>query len=177
MSRLVCPQDPACPVGPDARTCPTHVVYLVPAPDPAEESTGAAGQPPEQTCWQCRHPLPDPAAACCPHCRAGQPPPALALVFPTGTVRLEPGDRADLGRSRRTPHAAVLAAPNISRLHAVAWVDDDGTPWIRDTDSTNGTWVDGEEALPDTPVRLTDGSTLRLAADNRARIFVRSRDQ
>jgi len=198
MSRLVCPYDPACLIGPADRTCPIHLDELVSAepeqsgpspagfPHPAELPPPADAQqpvaPPEtadrtpkpawEACWHCRRTLPDPVAPDCPQCHAAQPGPALALIFSTGTITLEPGERTTLGRSPDTPHAAILAAPNISHLHAVAWVDADGTPWIEDTHSTNGTFVNGEETPPEVPCRLT-GGTLRFGRDNRARIHVR----
>jgi hypothetical protein len=150
------------------------------APGPADGAGGRAGPDPDRvTCWRCQRNLPDPALPQCPQCRAEQPGPALALVFETGVtgvITLERGERTQLGRSRETPHAKILSAPNISQLHAVVWVDDDGAAWIKDTNSTNGTFVNGNEAMPEQQCLLT-GGYLRLGAGNRARIHLRRSDR
>jgi hypothetical protein len=52
-----------------------------------------------------------------------------------------------------------------TRRHALITVDDHGHASIRDENSTNGTFVNGDRLLPGTDVRLVDGDTVRLAAD------------
>jgi pSer/pThr/pTyr-binding forkhead associated (FHA) protein len=41
----------------------------------------------------------------------------------------------------------------------------DGSAWIRDESSTNGTYVDGRKLRPGEAAPLTAASTVRLAAD------------
>ena len=91
----------------------------------------------------------------------------LRLSFPTGNVEVPAGTTVLLGRD---PAESLVAAAfaefeNVSRRHATVTVDDDGHASIRDENSTNGTFVNGDRVLPGTSVRLADGDVLRLAAD------------
>jgi hypothetical protein len=91
----------------------------------------------------------------------------LRLAFPTGNVEVPAGTSLLLGRD---PAESLVAAAfsqfdNISRRHATVTVDDAGYATIRDEQSTNGTFVNGDRVLPGTAVRLADGDTVRLGAD------------
>jgi pSer/pThr/pTyr-binding forkhead associated (FHA) protein len=91
----------------------------------------------------------------------------LRLSFPTGNVEVPAGTTVLLGRD---PAESLVAAAfaefeNVSRRHATVTVDDDGHASIRDENSTNGTFVNGDRVLPGISVRLADGDVLRLAAD------------
>jgi pSer/pThr/pTyr-binding forkhead associated (FHA) protein len=44
-------------------------------------------------------------------------------------------------------------------------MDDDGSAWVEDAGSMNGTFVNGEQLPPATKRRLRDGDELRLASD------------
>jgi len=59
----------------------------------------------------------------------------------------------------------------------VAWVDADGTCRVQDTNSANGTWLDGQELAPGRQVKLTSGAMLRLAENHWAKIYIRGRDR
>jgi pSer/pThr/pTyr-binding forkhead associated (FHA) protein len=61
--------------------------------------------------------------------------------------------------------AAFADFENVSRRHATVMVDDSGRASIRDENSTNGTFVNGDRVLPGVAVRLADGDVVRLAAD------------
>ncbi|WP_164875149.1 FHA domain-containing protein [Streptomyces sp. SS] len=54
---------------------------------------------------------------------------------------------------------------NVSRRHATVGVEADGTAWVRDEHSTNGTFVNAAPLRPGVRAPLRDGDTLRLAAD------------
>ncbi|MDP6445037.1 MAG: sigma 54-interacting transcriptional regulator [Pirellulaceae bacterium] len=54
----------------------------------------------------------------------------------------------------------VLTDPLSSRVHAIAWSDEDGW-WVRDAESRNGTFVNDQKA---DEVRLTPGSILRIGS-------------
>jgi pSer/pThr/pTyr-binding forkhead associated (FHA) protein len=91
----------------------------------------------------------------------------LRLSFPTGNVEVPAGTTVLLGRD---PAESLVAAAfaqyeNVSRRHATVSVDDSGRASIRDENSTNGTFVNGDRVLPGVSVRLADGDVLRLAAD------------
>jgi pSer/pThr/pTyr-binding forkhead associated (FHA) protein len=75
-----------------------------------------------------------------------------------------------LGRSHPSnkiqPHVDLTqygaTASGTSRMHAAIWHDDDGW-WIKDLDSSNGTWINGERAAPQTPYHLAPINHLWLA--------------
>ena len=91
----------------------------------------------------------------------------LRIAFPTGNVEVPAGTSLLIGRD---PQESLVAAAfsgfeNVSRRHATVTVDDHGHATIRDENSTNGTFVNGDRVLPGTAVRLADGDLVRLAAD------------
>jgi pSer/pThr/pTyr-binding forkhead associated (FHA) protein len=91
----------------------------------------------------------------------------LRLAFPTGNVEVPAGTSLLLGRD---PAESLVAAAfsrfdNVSRRHATVTVDDAGYATIRDEQSTNGTFVNGDRVLPGAAVRLADGDIVRLGAD------------
>jgi pSer/pThr/pTyr-binding forkhead associated (FHA) protein len=91
----------------------------------------------------------------------------LRISFPAGNVEVPAGTSVLLGRD---PAESLVAAAfdgcdNVSRRHALITVDDAGHATIRDENSTNGTFVNGDRLLPGVDVRLVDGDTIRLAAD------------
>ena len=51
-------------------------------------------------------------------------------------------------------------------------MDDSGHASIRDENSTNGTFVNGDRVLPGVSVRLADGDIVRLAADVSAEVVL-----
>lgn len=73
------------------------------------------------------------------------------------TFRLLPGHMRTIGRS---PGATfVVDAPLISRVHCRLTVADDGSVEVTDLDSTNGTWIEGEQI---TTAPLAEGQVLRV---------------
>jgi len=110
-----------------------------------------------------------------PPLRSGSISPAvLRLAFPTGNVEVPAGTSLLLGRD---PAESLVAAAfaryeNVSRRHATVTMDDAGHATIRDEDSTNGTFVNGDRVLPGVAVRLADGDVVRLAADVAADVLL-----
>jgi len=101
-------------------------------------------------------------------------PAVLRLAFPTGNVEVPAGTSLLLGRD---PAESLVAAAfaryeNVSRRHATVTMDDDGHASIRDENSTNGTFVNGDRVLPGVGVRLADGDVVRLAADVAADVLL-----
>ncbi len=101
-------------------------------------------------------------------------PTVLRLSFPTGNVEVPAGTTLLLGRD---PAESLVAAAfaeyeNVSRRHATVTVDDGGHASVRDENSTNGTFVNGDRVLPGVAVRLVDGDILRLAADVTAEVML-----
>jgi pSer/pThr/pTyr-binding forkhead associated (FHA) protein len=101
-------------------------------------------------------------------------PAVLRLTFPTGNVEVPAGTTLLLGRD---PSESLVAAAfadyvNVSRRHATVTMDDGGHASIRDENSTNGTFVNGDRVLPGISVRLADGDIVRLAADVAAEVVL-----
>ena len=101
-------------------------------------------------------------------------PAVLRLSFPTGNVDVPAGTTLLLGRD---PAESLVAAAfadfeNVSRRHATIMMDDGGHASIRDENSTNGTYVNGDRVLPGIAVRLADGDVVRLAADVSAEVML-----
>jgi pSer/pThr/pTyr-binding forkhead associated (FHA) protein len=101
-------------------------------------------------------------------------PTVLRLSFPTGNVEVPAGTTLLLGRD---PAESLVAAAfadyeNVSRRHATVTMDDGGHASIRDENSTNGTFVNGDRVLPGIAVRLADGDIVRLAADVSAEVML-----
>lgn len=101
------------------------------------------------------------------HCTGPISSAVLRLSFPTGNVEVPAGTSLLLGRdpSESLVAAAFARYENVSRRHATVSVDDGGHASIRDENSTNGTFVNGDRVLPGISVRLADGDVVRLAAD------------
>ena len=68
--------------------------------------------------------------------------------------------------------AAFANFENVSRRHATVTMDDGGHASIRDENSTNGTFVNGDRVLPGIAVRLADGDIVRLGADVSADVML-----
>lgn len=73
------------------------------------------------------------------------------------TFRLRPGHVKTAGRSSRSDF--VIDAPLVSRLHCRFSVSADGQVEVKDLDSTNGTWVNGE---PVKQAALSEGAVLKI---------------
>ena len=101
-------------------------------------------------------------------------PAVLRLSFPTGNVDVPAGTTLLLGRDpgESLVAAAFASYENVSRRHATVMMDDGGHASIRDEDSTNGTFVNGDRVLPGIAVRLADGDIVRLAADATAEVVL-----
>jgi pSer/pThr/pTyr-binding forkhead associated (FHA) protein len=101
-------------------------------------------------------------------------PVVLRLAFPTGNVEVPAGTSLLLGRdpAESLVAAAFAGYENVSRRHATVTMDDDGRASIRDENSTNGTFVNGDRVLPGVSVRLADGDLVRLGADVSAEVVL-----
>lgn len=107
--------------------------------------------------------LPRPARS-----RRDAPVRALRLHFPGGeTVEVAPGFWIRLGRDPQLCPAVTFLAgrDNLSRIHARVGVEADGSAWITDEGSTNGTYVRGYRLATHDRAQLRPGDTFRLAAD------------
>ncbi|MEE4545519.1 FHA domain-containing protein [Streptomyces sp. V4-01] len=106
--------------------------------------------------------------------RRDAPARALRLSFPSGEiVAVQLGEQIRLGREPQfCPAVAFLAAhDNLSRLHATVGVELDGSAWIVDEGSTNGTFVHGYRLTARERASLRPGDKVRLAADVTIRIM------
>jgi len=106
--------------------------------------------------------------------RFGNLKPGTGLLLDMGHKVTISGVRLLLGRD---PGESLVAAAfadyvNVSRRHATVSMDDGGHATIRDENSTNGTFVNGDRVLPGISVRLADGDVVRLAADVSAEVVL-----
>jgi len=85
---------------------------------------------------------------------------AMVRVAPTRVIALECGDRLVLGRTNDSP-VADLCGSNISRHHAEIYVNQFGV-FVQDSNSTNGTFVDGDRLPPSSPHRIEATTEVRL---------------
>lgn len=95
--------------------------------------------------------------------------PGVVLRIRFGAVErtVTPGGTLLLGRApaAHTTHGLLERYDNVSRRHATVGLDPDGTAWVRDEHSTNGTFVNGTPVSAGARTPLRDGDALRLAAD------------
>lgn len=106
--------------------------------------------------------------------RRDAPARALRLTFPSGEiVAVQLGEQIRLGREPQfCPAVAFLAVhDNLSRLHATVGVELDGSAWIVDEGSTNGTFVHGYRLAARERATLRPGDKVRLAADVNIRVM------
>ncbi|MFF7974460.1 FHA domain-containing protein [Streptomyces sp. NPDC007905] len=87
-----------------------------------------------------------------------------------GVVRVPVGGQVLLGRRTEGRSKILGVHRNLSRSHATVEVDEDGTAWVRDEGSMNGTFLDGRRLTPHTRTALRPGVLLRLARDVEARV-------
>jgi FHA domain len=142
----------------------------------------AAGPPPAAA-----GPAARPAPGAGDQAAAGLLPPGerwLQLAFEGDSqswqLEIAPGEEVELGRDPGySPHAADLAADDtVSRRHAVLGLDVDGSAWIRDVGSANGTCVN-HRRLPQHPNHpahgeakhpLRNGDRLKLGLGTLAKV-------
>jgi hypothetical protein len=162
---------PAAAPEPDGERSPEPVPEAVArrAPEPAAEVLA--------NCPHCGEEVPDPRNQVCVECHGSlvRTEASLRLSFPGGEVIVHPGEEVAVGRDpANSPVSDVFAErDNVSRLHATTGVDADGA-WVRDENSTNGSYVNDVPVPPGARVRLAEGDTLRLAADVTATVHLDS---
>ena len=80
---------------------------------------------------------------------------------PGGAVRMYSLEGEDLRIGRSSRCDLVVIHPEVSRFHArLVWKE--GTYWIEDLSSTNGTWLNGQRLEPHKPVALKPGDVIGL---------------
>ena len=79
------------------------------------------------------------------------------------SVQFFPGDKIQLGGNPDSN--LVVAATSVTLERATVGSDGDGRLWIRDNDSTNGTWVNGDRLPPNYEYLLRDGDVIGLGSD------------
>jgi len=166
------------PLQPDEPTTPPTVMQ-----DSLRRDGATASSLAPAVCPHCGTAIPDRSMLACPGCRQPLPrssgpisPVVLRLSFPTGNVEVPAGTSLVLGRDpgESLVAAAFLEYENVSRRHATVTVSDTGDATIRDEQSTNGTFINGDRVLPGTEARLRDGDRVRLAADVTAQVSLPS---
>jgi pSer/pThr/pTyr-binding forkhead associated (FHA) protein len=113
---------------------------------------------------------PQPAKAPAPGTRRAET--ALRLLFAGRPVDVaQPGSML-LGRDPdNSPVAALFAVhDNVSRRHASVGIEPDGTAWVRDEHSTNGTFVNDIRVPSGGTAPLVHGDQLRIASNMVAQV-------
>ncbi|WP_039801916.1 FHA domain-containing protein [Nocardia araoensis] len=78
-------------------------------------------------------------------------------------LTLRRGEEVMIGRGLDSPMADHLAGnTKVSRRHATIYRDEYGDVWLRDENSSRGTWVENVQVDPNVPVRLRPGDQIRL---------------
>lgn len=134
------------------------------------------------TCPNCKN-VHEGVVMLCPVCGTAVPPiaqpvpqrpkpPHLRLSFSFGDIVIAPGEAEILGRDPEVCRSADRfdAHDNVSRRHANARVDEEGTAFVEDLDSTNGTYLNGSRLKTGAERRLREGDQLRLAVDVPAKV-------
>jgi FHA domain-containing protein len=89
---------------------------------------------------------------------------------PVGHVELSVGQEVLLGRDASDQRLACLHdKDNVSRRHATIGLTPRGA-WVRDEESTNGTFVNGRRVAAGEATELAEGAELRLASDVRGTV-------
>lgn len=159
--------------------------------DPVGDTVASAARPPApERCPACGVEVPDPTNIACVECLeefAPAPPPvpgaagpartrretrSLRLVFGARAVGVPDAGTMLLGRDPAvSPVAALFSdSDNVSRRHACVGVDADGSAWVRDENSTNGTFVNDKPVPSGRKTPLADGDRLRIASNVVARV-------
>ncbi|WP_051731701.1 FHA domain-containing protein [Kitasatospora phosalacinea] len=145
-----------------------------------------APEEPHRRCPHCGAPVVVPTNRVCVVCQRmldEAPPPAgedasratrrdvpavvLRIRFGAAERTVPPGGTLLLGRAPAAGATRGLLErhDNVSRRHATVGLEPDGTAWVRDEHSTNGTFVNEVPAVAGARTPLRDGDVLRLAAD------------
>ncbi|MCD2187855.1 FHA domain-containing protein [Actinomycetospora soli] len=90
---------------------------------------------------------------------------SAALVLDVAGQAVTVSGSVLLGRQDSPVAAALASSDNVSRRHATIRVDIDGSVWIRDEHSANGTFVSGRRLAGGQDEPLRPGDSLRLASD------------
>ncbi|WP_154814501.1 FHA domain-containing protein [Actinophytocola xinjiangensis] len=121
------------------------------------------------TCPSCGATVPDPANLVCVECLTtlGAPPGGPSVAFTGWRVALPNPGSVLLGRDpEQSPSAGHLAPhDNVSRRHATVGVEPDGSMWVRDEYSANGTFVNDVPVPAGRTVPVSAGDRVRLASD------------
>jgi hypothetical protein len=154
--------------------------------DPPADATAVAPEQVSATCPACGADIPDPANLVCVECLEPLTPlsadpaiahtPSLRLLFAGQPVEVSSTTSVVLGRDPELSPVATLLAThdNVSRRHAVVGIGSDGKAWVRDENSTNGTFVNNTPVPGGHTAPLSHGDQLRIASDVIAHVELRS---
>ena len=117
-------------------------------------------------CVECLQPL-EPRSPAAPAMQTRREAAELRLLFAGQPVNVPRSGSVLLGRDPdQSPVAALFAArDNVSRRHASIGVEPDGSAWVRDEYSANGTFVNDRQVPGGHAVPLAHGDRLRIASD------------
>lgn len=123
-------------------------------------------------CPKCAALIPDPANRVCVECleplTSTTPAPAgVRLLFAGHAIDVPAPGSVLLGRDPTQSSVAghFAANDNVSRRHASVGAEPDGSAWVRDEYSANGTFVNDNRVPGGKKTPLVDGDRLRMASD------------
>jgi hypothetical protein len=120
----------------------------------------AARPAPEETdTWKLNEPAP-----------AAAPAVAAGLAFPWGVQEVAPGAALIVGREHPPLAAQLSVYPGVGRAHA-SLEHRDGSLYVTDLESTNGTLVDGRKLAADVPERLWAGQQVGFGMKLKATVI------
>ena len=124
-------------------------------------------------CFTCGQPIPSEASvataatAKAPPNHYSAPPPSPAAVAQSfiiagseGTFKVSPGGDVLVGRDPARC-AVHLVEPRVSAVHATMKVEG-GSLWVRDEQSNNGVWINGERIATSTWAQVPANAALRF---------------
>lgn len=89
--------------------------------------------------------------------------------FQTRTIYLTPNVECKVGRSiaksRSAENNAIFDCKVLSRTHAVLWYSSDGKFYVKDTKSSNGTYINDRKINSSEPVELNFGDVVKFGVE------------
>ncbi|XP_022223081.2 sarcolemmal membrane-associated protein [Drosophila obscura] len=93
---------------------------------------------------------------------------AKSHKFETRSILLHPNQECKVGRliakSKASEENAIFDCKVLSRNHAMLWYTQDGRFWVKDTKSSNGTFIN-DNKLGNDPVELHFGDTVKFGVE------------
>jgi ABC-type multidrug transport system ATPase subunit/pSer/pThr/pTyr-binding forkhead associated (FHA) protein len=91
-------------------------------------------------------------------------------------IQFQKGSTAVLTIGRIEGNDIVLSLPQISKKHAQLIYDEAGDTYLIDLESRNGTFVNGNKLIPNSPNKISIGDKITLAVENQVELLITQDD-